>query len=472
MTAGIVSFGAYVPFWRLSKSMLGPKLTGERPVASFDEDSITMAVAAGIDCLKGIDRHSVDGVFFASTTSPYKEKLSAATVATALDLRRDVAVADFANSLRAGTMAVKAALDAVRAGSASRILVVAADCRLGTPDSIWERNCGDGAAAVLIGTSDLVAEMGFAYSIYDEILEVWRSDQDQFIRSAEGRFVATEGYMRLTEEAVRGLMERYSLKTEAFTKVIFGVPDKRRQADLAKSLGFDAQKLQDSLLDQIGDSGCAYPIMLLCAALDEAAAGDALLWSSYGNGSDAFAVTATAGVDKRKNRRTLKEYVRSKQALPDYATFLRWRGILPQQRPMYCLGEIAIPALHREQGQNYRLYAGKCTVCGMVQYPPQKVCVNCQARERFELVRLSDKKAELVTFSRDYGSGAWSPQVPSVASVVNFEGGGRIECFTVDWRSVDDIYAGMPLEMTFRKLYYRDGIHQYLWKSMPLRAPA
>lgn len=83
-------------------------------------------------------------------------------------------------------------------------------------------------------------------------------------------------------------------------------------------------------------------------------------------------------------------------------------------------------------------------------------------------MRLSDKKVELVTYSLDYGS--WSPQMPSIASVVNFEGGGRMECFTVDWKSQGDIVDGMPLEMTFRKLYLRDGIQQYLWKSMPLRA--
>ena len=115
--AGIVSYGAYIPFWRLSRSMIDRKLTGERPVISFDEDSITMAVAAGIDCLKGIDRQTIDGLFFASTTSPYREKLAAVTVATALDLRKDIMVADFANSLRAGTMAIKSALDAVKAGS-------------------------------------------------------------------------------------------------------------------------------------------------------------------------------------------------------------------------------------------------------------------------------------------------------------------------------------------------------------------
>ena len=465
---GIISFGAYVPFWRLSRSTIASKLKGEKPVASFDEDSITMAVAAGVECLKGVNRQEVDGLFFASTTAPYKEKLAAVTIATALDLRQDIRVADFANSLRAGTIAFRSALDAIKAGSASRVLMVAADCRLGTPKSEWERNCGDGAGAILIGKSDVIAEADQTYSIYDEILDVWRSDEDRFIRSSEGRFVGTEGYMRLTMEAVSGLMEKYGLTAGAFDKVIFSVPDRRRQAEIARSLGFDAQRqLQDSLLDQIGDSGAAYAIMLLIAALEEAKVGEKILWTGYGNGSDALTLTVTALAGTAGGRRSMKDYVQSKQTLPDYATYLHWRGLLPEPRPPYPLGEISIPALHREQVQNYRLYGGKCKICGTVQYPPQRICIKCQAREQFEPVRFSDKKCQLVTYSLDYGS--WSPQIPSIASVVNFEGGGRMECLTVDWSSLDAIHVEMPLEMTFRKLYFREGIQHYLWKSMPLR---
>ena len=296
--AGIISFGAYVPFWRLSKSMIAQKLKGERPVASFDEDSITMAVAAGAECLKGIDRQTIDGLFFASTTSPYKEKLAAITVATALDLPKDIMVADFANSLRAGTMAVRSALDAVKSGSARRVLVIAADCRVGEPQSVWERNCGDGAGAILIGDSPMIANMGSVYSACDEILDVWRSDEDRFIRSSEGRFIAEEGYLRLTGEAISGLMQKYDLKKEEFTGLVLAIPDNRRPPELAKKLGFDVKRVQDSLLDQIGDSGCAYSIMLLNAALEEAKTGDKILWTSYGNGSDAFILTTTAEREK------------------------------------------------------------------------------------------------------------------------------------------------------------------------------
>ena len=113
---GITSYGAYVPLFRLDRQAVGGR--GEKAVRGFDEDSITMSVAAARDCLNGIDRETVDGLYLATTTPPYAEKLGATIVAMGANLRRDIITADFANSLRAGTNAFKLALDTVKAGSA------------------------------------------------------------------------------------------------------------------------------------------------------------------------------------------------------------------------------------------------------------------------------------------------------------------------------------------------------------------
>ena len=37
--------------------------TQERSIANYDEDSVTMAVAAGVDCLRDQDRQAIDGLF-------------------------------------------------------------------------------------------------------------------------------------------------------------------------------------------------------------------------------------------------------------------------------------------------------------------------------------------------------------------------------------------------------------------------
>ena len=119
--AGIISYGAYIPIFRLSRDEIvrawGGRSRGEeKAIANWDEDSLTMGVEAAINCLNGIERELIDGLYFASTTPPYREKQSASILASGADLRRELITADFTNSLRGGTIAFRAALDAINAG--------------------------------------------------------------------------------------------------------------------------------------------------------------------------------------------------------------------------------------------------------------------------------------------------------------------------------------------------------------------
>jgi len=464
---GITSYGAYIPLFRLSREAIAKAGRGEKAICSFDEDSMTMAVAAASDCLNGIDCRTVDGLYFASTTSPYKEKLGAATVAMAADLRRDIITADFANSLRAGTAAFKSAIDAVKAGSAKQVMVTAADCRLGTPGSAFEQNCGDGAGALLIGDTDVAVTVEASYSVYNEMIDVWRADGDTFIRSWEDRFTLTHGYLEVVGEAVSGLMQKFNFSPGDFAKVVFYSPDARRYAELARSLGFDAKtQLQDSLFAVMGNTGAAYPIMLLVAALEEAKAGDRILLASYGNGSDAFVLKVTEQIEEIRDRRGMKGHLASKRVTTDYKKYLIWRGILPQETIPGPVGFLSAPAAWREREANFRLHGVKCQVCGTVQFPPQRVCTKCHSKDQFETYRLSDKKARIFTFAMDYVSPA--PELPTVTTTIDFEGGGRMECYMTD-REVEQVKPGLSVEMSFRKLFVKDGVHNYFWKSIPLR---
>jgi len=211
--AGVVSYGAYIPLHRISreeflKAWGGFSIPGEKAIANFDEDSITMAVEAGIDSMRGMDQGEIDALFFASTTSPYLEKLSSAIISATLDLPPNVRTADFAGSLRAGTIALASALDAIKAGSPRRVLLAVADTRLGAPAGDFEQTLGDGAAALLLGKEDIIAEITDSYSISDEFSGVWRAEGDTFLRSWEDRMVLDEGYSRVLPQAMSGLMEK------------------------------------------------------------------------------------------------------------------------------------------------------------------------------------------------------------------------------------------------------------------------
>lgn len=465
---GIVSYGAYIPIWRISRDLLSKGAPGERSVAGKDEDSLTMAVAAAQNCLKDFDRESIDGVLFASTTSPFREKCAASTIAAALDLRRDVFTTDFANSLRAGTSALKAALSMVKSGMARQVLVAAADCRLGPPGSVFEQTFGDGAAAVLVGRDGLIADFEGDFSIADEIYDVWRRDIDLYVNSWEDRFIFLHGYQAVLSEVISGLMKKIGVEPKDVRKAVLPAPDLRRVMDLARSLGFDPKtQLQDPLIDNVGNTGAAQPLMLLAAALEEASPEDRILLAGYGNGGDAFIFRVRAEVKKIDSKwRGVKSYLQRKKYVPDYATYLMWRKLIPTPPPRVPMS-VSYPsatAIWRERKRIHPLHGVRCKVCGTIQYPPQRVCIKCRAKDNFEEVGLSGKKGKLFTYSFDFIRG----NVP--IGIVNLEGGGRLFLELTDVEP-GDIKIDMPVELTFRRLdlWREDGIYGYFWKAAPAR---
>src|SRR5215470_16451334 len=253
---GITGFGGYIPYYRLAHKEIarawgGRGGDGERAVAGTDEDSITMAVEAVRDAAGGENVKAVDGLILATTTSPYGEKQGSAVIAAAADLRHDIRTADYTNSLRAGTSAMLAAADSVKAGSASRIIVAAADTRLAQPKSANERLYGDGAAAIEIGRDGVLAELIASHSIADEITDVWRKGGERFTSGWEERFALTEGYHRVVRQAVGELFERTGIGPAEVGKAVFYSPDAGSLSGLARSLGLQAAQVPDHLFSSV-----------------------------------------------------------------------------------------------------------------------------------------------------------------------------------------------------------------------------
>ena len=466
---GIAAYGAYVPRFRLGAGTSGWNTGSERSVANFDEDSVTMAVAAGLDCLRGRDRQSVDGLIFATTTPPYAEKQCAAIIAEALDLRRDIFSADVTDVLRAGTNGLKAALDSVAAGSAKQVLVIASDSRQGAPKGDTERNSGDGAAAFLVSQEDTIASLEGFYSITDNMLDNWRSAQDPFVRSWEDRFTTEEGLERILGEALSGYFQLQGSAAGDVARVALYAPDGRRHGQLARGFGFSAEQVQDSLYGRLGNTGAAFSLMLLVAALEQAGPGQLLLAVSYGDGSDVVGLRTTSAIKTRTPVMGVTGYLDSKLVLDDYETYAGWRNVWitdsAARRPTPPSPSAA--AIWREGDRNIRLYGASCDNCGYVQYPPQRVCVDCQARDESTPVRFSDRLGTGFTYSLDYIAG--TTDIPLVIAAVDFEGGGRILCMMTD-RALEEVAIDMPVEMSFRKLRVVNGIHNYYWKAIPKRS--
>jgi len=467
---GIVACGVYLPLYRLGGETEGWGRGGERTVANYDEDSITMAVAAAANCLAGRDRSQVDALYLASTTVPYSEGPLAALVATALDLRRDIGTVNLTGSLRGGTTALKLAAQAVKSGSAQQVLVAVADVRVAMPGSGLEPDIGDGAVAFLIGGSGVAAAWEDDYSVSDEILDWWREDGRTIIRQWEDRFTVDEGYMSILPEAVSGLMQRTGLGIGDLEKVVLYAPDLRRHRQMVQHLKVDAARVQDGLFGTMGNTGTAFSPCMLAAALEEVEPGERILVTGYGNGADAILLRATDAIGELKGRRTLARYLESKKTVSDYIKYASWRGLIPTAEPARRPpDEVPAPsALHRSRDRNIRFAGVKCQNCGTPQYPPARICVQCQAKDRMEPYRFSDKPATLFTYSYDQISRTKDP--PLIIGLVDFEGGGRVRITLTDGE-VSELRRGMPLRMSFRKLYVynEEGIHNYYWKATPVR---
>lgn len=461
---GIVSYGVYVPLWRLQRNAISPGLRGEKAIAGFDEDSITMAVAAAVDCLQNSERESIDGLIFATTTSPYLEKQAAAIVANALDLRRDILAADALACLRGGTIGMRIASDIVNAGSAQRVLLTAADVRLGAPESSFERDSGDGAAAVLFGDSaNVIATILHHYSISNELMDVWRLAGETFINTEEDRFIEEEGYLKVVGEAVSRLMKQHSLTPQDFAKAVFCAPNPRCHRSIGSRLGFEPHQIQKALFEEVGNTGNAHPLMLLIAALEEAKPGDKILLSSYGDGGDVFVLEATEYIQRRGLG--LQAYINSKRVIDDYRRYTKWRGILPVDKGRSVLiPKPSLKEMMRRQDETLRMYGSKCTVCGAVAYPPQRVCAKCHAKDQFDTLRLSDKRGEIYSYTVDYAAGGL--EIP-IVTITNIEGGGRAFCILTD-ASPDEASIGLPVEFSLRKSYQAI-IPEYIWKARPIR---
>jgi len=462
--AGILSWSVYVPLWRLS---FGAK-EGERAVANYDEDSVTMAVEAGRNCIGGLDQNDIEALYIATTTSPYREKSISPTIAQALDLRQDLATADITGSIRCGSIAFKVAYDAVKAGSQKQVMVVAADMRVPPPGLPLERVLGDGAVAFVMGDKNTVVDVEDICSVSDEITDLWRSSDDTFIRSWEERFTIEAGYFRVVPKVVNTLLRRRSLTPKDITKLVLYAPDPRRHKQMAKKLGFADGQIQDPLFGSVGNTGAAFVLMQLVAALEDATPGETILVANYGNGADAILLRVKKGIDRaRRNGKSITRQIQSKVTI-GYDSYLQWRGIVEAQagRRRPATPPPSASAWLREREHNIGLKGVKCKSCRLPQLPAQRVCAGCGTKDNFEEYKFSDKMGVIFTFAHDHATPALD--FPRTLALVDFEGGGRMFAYVTD-RDINEVEIGMRVEMTFRKLFTLEGMHNYYWKCRPIR---
>lgn len=468
--AGIVSYGSYVPYRRLKRAaiaqMLGiPAGKGERAVAGFDEDSVSMAVEALRDALRGAPVGGVQALFLATTTPPYAEKLNAAIVGAAAQLSGEIRASDLTGSVRAGLSGLLQAGDAVE-GGASHAAVAMADCRLAAPEGKAEQSNGDGAVAFVLGRDNVIAEIEAGASITREFLDTWRAPGERFAHSWEERFTLTQVHAPMLMKVIQNVLEKAKVAPSDLTKIVFDVPNPRAVEEAARALKLDPSKFADSFAATIGQTGAAHAGLMLASVLPSAKPGDRILVVTVADGAEAVLLRVTPAVASYKPGRSVGRLIESKGNV-SYANYLKWREILPTEPPRRPDPDRpAGPPMLRSERWKYGFIGSRCTACGTPQLPPQRICVECKARDKMEPYPFADRSARIATFALDRL--AYSLNPPTVNVVIDFDGGGRFLCEMTDCEP-EKVAIGDEIEMTFRHLFIADGVHNYFWKARPRR---
>ncbi len=469
---GITASGAHIPVLRIKRDLIAENwnissMGGERSIANNDEDSATMAVEASINCLADMDPQLVDGLYFATTTGVYQEKLNAALIATAVDLRRDIVTCDFTQSLRSGTGAIRSGIDAVKGGTLNNVLVTAADSRRGYPGTDLEQSFGDGAATIMIGKENVIAKYEDSFTVCNEMFDVWRNPEDTFVRTWEKRFIISEGFVSNSAEAIGGLLKKSGLEPDQITKVIVPNYDARSLKTLAKKLNFNFEKqFADPLIGQVGFCGAAQPLLMLASALEEAHPGDKLLLCCYGDGSDAMLFTVTDAIAHLTPKRTVKDLLLHKITMPSYAKFLSFSGLVETFPGEPFRLNPSATVTWRDINSIIRCHGSRCNQCGTVSFPIQVVCPNCNSNNDKVETSISRLAGEVFTYSLDNLAGRSDD--PVVVQTIAEFGEERIRFYGMMTDCIpSQVKIGMRVGLTFRRLYEGRNMRNYFWKCKP-----
>ncbi|SEP00114.1 hypothetical protein SAMN04487948_11052 [Halogranum amylolyticum] len=466
---GIVATGVYVPRQRLSGDEIEAAWGTSAPVSrvavpAADEDTLTMAVAAGRDALEGSDvpANNVGHVALATTTPPLDEGEFAPQAAAALGLAADCRLETATQSTAAGADALcSAAMADVPA------LAIVADAPAGDAAEVGQR-VGAGAAAFLFADDGAVTLLDTAT----------RSRDAPGIRFRErgSETVAEPGITTYEREAIRDLVatsvEALDVDPDAVTGASFYQPTGDIPHRIARALPYGGEVVsRGTVVDDVGDAGTATTALGLLAALESSDPSSVTVAGFFGSGATA---TALAFATQESVTTGVADVLDAGTDV-SYTTALRERGTLGETDVAGGGAHVSLPSWQRTVPQRYRLVAGQCPDCGAIAFPPEGACPRCHERVTFtdvELPRTGDVVAvttigqggappEFVEFQRRDG--------PFAVAIVEIRVDSETVRFPVQLTDCDPdgVSVGDRVVGQFRRIYSTEGVTRYGLKFTP-----
>lgn len=343
MEAGIVSYGAYVPRYRITPTEIGRVwgVDGEsmgqslnvhrKSVPAPDEDTITISTEALRVALVrgGIDPQTIGALYVGSESHPYAVKPTATVVAQAVGATPNLTAADFEFACKAGTAAIQTCLGLVGADMIRYGVAIGTDTSQGAPGDALEYSASAGGAAFVIGRERVIARVRHTLSYTTDTPDFWRREGQRY-PSHGGRFTGEPAYFRHVTECAKQMFARAGSSPKDYAHVVFHQPNGKFPQRVGKQLGFtDAQMKNGLVTPYIGNTYSGAALIGLANVLDRATAGERVLMVGYGSGagSDAFDFDVTDEITNydRSFGRPVQDYLDPGTEIP-YAVYAKFRG--------------------------------------------------------------------------------------------------------------------------------------------------
>jgi hydroxymethylglutaryl-CoA synthase len=333
MKVGIVGYGAYIPKFYIDPIELGEGARdlglAKKALATWDEDSVTMAVEAGQVAIgvAEIGANELGAVYIGSESPPYAVNPMSTIVADILGVGKSYRAVDLQFACKAATAGLQMAMGEVAGRHHDYALVIGADKAQARPGDVLEWSAGAAAAALVVGKKKVIAEVLGSVSVTSDTPDFWRRAEQQFPRHA-GRFTGEPAYFAHVIEASKNLMKRMNLTPKDLTYAVFHMPNKRFPMEVAERLGFDRDQVEPFMMvTELGNPYSASALLGLVAVLEVLKPGQRVLVTAYGSGAgaDALIIEGTSLlVGKRKCGLAQILKNRNQVTLADYQERSKW----------------------------------------------------------------------------------------------------------------------------------------------------
>ncbi|MBI4036156.1 hydroxymethylglutaryl-CoA synthase [Candidatus Daviesbacteria bacterium] len=327
---GIVSYGTYIPKYRIKPSQIahawGKEVKGvetslgvfEKAVASVDEDAVTLAVEASFKALENgqISPEKIGAITVGSESHPYAVKPTSTTVAGILGLPEELLAADLEFACKAGTAGIQLLAGLVSTNKAKYVLAIGSDVAQSKPSDVLEYTAGCAAAAFTLGKDNIIANLVDFTSYSSDTPDFWRKDIEKFPSHA-GRFTGGPAYFAHVMGASNLMLKKVKMEPKDFNFAVFHMPNAKFPKEAAKKLGFSEKQLAPGfVVPLIGNPYSASSLVGLAATLDIAKPKDKIFMCSYGSGAGAdafvFEVTPLIKEHQQRNKETVASQIKHK----------------------------------------------------------------------------------------------------------------------------------------------------------------